>query len=130
MSNVDLARRYVAAVESGAPFAEIEPFFAPELVQEEYPNLVVKNGITRDLAAIRDAAMRGRQVMTSQRYEILSAIESGDDVALEVQWSGTLAIAFGTIPAGGTMRARLAIFLKFRDGKIVRQHNYDCYDPW
>ena len=26
--------------------------------------------------------------------------------------------------------ARFAIFLDFRDGRIVRQRNYDCFDPW
>jgi hypothetical protein len=30
----------------------------------------------------------------------------------------------------GRKTARFAIFLTFRDGKIVRQHNYDCFDPW
>jgi hypothetical protein len=22
------------------------------------------------------------------------------------------------------------VWLEFRDGKIARQHNYDCFDPW
>jgi hypothetical protein len=22
------------------------------------------------------------------------------------------------------------LWLEFRDGKIARQHNYDCFDPW
>jgi len=28
------------------------------------------------------------------------------------------------------MRARFAVFLDFRDGKITRQRNYDCFEPW
>jgi ketosteroid isomerase-like protein len=51
-------------------------------------------------------------------------------VALEVQWSGTLAIALGSLPAGGEMRARFAVFLEFRGDRIARQRNYDCFDPW
>lgn len=27
-------------------------------------------------------------------------------------------------------RARFAVFLEFRNGRIVRQRNYDCSDPW
>jgi ketosteroid isomerase-like protein len=68
--------------------------------------------------------------MTAQRYEVLNAVASGDRVALEIQWTGTLAVPFESIPAGGQMRARFAVFLEFRQGKIVRQRNYDCFEPW
>lgn len=105
-------------------------FFADDVVQVEFPNRLVPNGATRDLAALRDAAERGRKVMTAQSFEVVNAIASGDQVAVEAIWTGTLAIPLGSIPAGGQMRARFAIFLTYRDGKIVRQHNYDCFDPW
>ncbi len=26
--------------------------------------------------------------------------------------------------------AFLAVFLDFRDGKIIKQRNYDCYESW
>lgn len=68
--------------------------------------------------------------MAGQRYEVLNALASGDQVALEVRWTGTLAVPLGSLPAGGQMHATLAMFLEFRDGKIVRQRNYDCYEPW
>lgn len=61
---------------------------------------------------------------------MLSALASGVRVALEVQWSGTLAIPFGSLPAGGQMRARFGVFLDFRDGLIGAQRNYDCFDPF
>ncbi len=32
--------------------------------------------------------------------------------------------------AGGEMRARFGLFLQFRDGKIARQHNYDCFEAF
>jgi hypothetical protein len=28
------------------------------------------------------------------------------------------------------MRARFAVFLDYRDGMIVQQRNYDCFEPW
>jgi ketosteroid isomerase-like protein len=28
------------------------------------------------------------------------------------------------------MRAHIAAFLEFRDGRIVAQRNYDCYEPF
>jgi steroid delta-isomerase-like uncharacterized protein len=127
--NLVLARRYLEALERGDPEANLA-FFADDVVQEEFPNRLVPQGARRDLAALREAARRGSKVMAAQRYEVLNAVAGGNQAALEVQWTGTLAVPFGSIPAGGQMRARFAIFLEFRDGKIVRQRNYDCFEPW
>src|SRR4051794_8388915 len=123
--NLAAARRYVEAVERGDAGDGLA-FFAPDVVQEEFPNRLVPSGTSRDLAGIREAAGGGRQVMAAQRYEVLTAVAAGDVVALEVRWTGTLAVPFGDLPAGGQMRARIAVFLEFRDGRIARQRNYDC----
>jgi ketosteroid isomerase-like protein len=32
--------------------------------------------------------------------------------------------------AGAEMRAHSAMFIEFRDGKIVAQRNYDRFQPW
>ena len=130
VDHVATARRYLAAIESGAPFEEVAAFLTEDIVQEEFPNRITPTTARRDLAAMRETSVKGRKVMTSQRFEILNAVVDGDTVVLEVQWSGTLAIPFGSIPAGGDMRARFAVFLEFRDGRIARQRNYDCFEPW
>ena len=124
-----LAREYLESIGSADGLGGLR-FFADDAIQVEFPNRLVPNGATRDLAALRDAAERGRKVVTAQRFEVLNVIASGEQVAVEAVWTGTLAMPLGTIPAGGQMRARFAIFLTYRDGKIVRQHNYDCFDPW
>ena len=129
-NNLEIARRYLAAIESGLPGEVIADFYSDDVIQEEFPNRLTPQGTRRDLKQLGEAGERGRKVMTSQRYEVLSAIAEGDHVALEVRWSGTLSVPFDTIPAGGVMRARFAVFLDFRDGKIVRQRNYDCFEPW
>jgi ketosteroid isomerase-like protein len=33
-------------------------------------------------------------------------------------------------PAGGQLRARFAMFLEIREGRIARQRNYDCFYPF
>ena len=124
-----LTREYLESVGREDALGGLR-FFADDVVQIEFPNRLLPNGATRDLAALRDAAERGRKVMTAQRFEVLNAITSGDQVAVEALWTGTLCVPLGNIPAGGQMRARFAIFLTYRDGKIVRQHNYDCFDPF
>ena len=128
--NLDRARKYLEAIEAGTTGEELGRFFAPDVVQEEFPNRFVPQGARRDLLAILDAAARGRAAMSSQSYRILHAVGEGNELALEVEWMGTLAVPIGQLPAGGMMRARFAVFLEFRDGKIVAQRNYDCFEPW
>jgi ketosteroid isomerase-like protein len=128
--NLAAARRYLAAIESGATGEVLSGFFTPDIVQHEFPNRLTPDGATRDLRQILEGAERGRRVLRSQRYEVLNALESGDNVALEVQWTGTLSIPVGGLPAGATMRARFAVFLEYREGRIACQRNYDCFDPW
>ena len=129
-SNLDVVRRYLAAIVAGATGDALAAFFTPDVVQEEFPNRLVPGGATRDLGALLDAAARGQRVLSAQRYEILNAVERGPAIALEVRWTGVLAVPLGSLPAGGEMRARFAVFIELADGKIRRQRNYDCFEPW
>lgn len=47
---------------------------------------------------------------------------------LDVAWEGDLAIPFSAVPAGATLRAHIAMFLEFLDGRIIHQRDYDCYE--
>jgi hypothetical protein len=51
-------------------------------------------------------------------------------VIIEAIWTGTLAIPLGNIPIGGQMKAWFAQFYEFKDGKIIKQRNYDCFEPF
>lgn len=124
------AKAFVAAIEADAPWDVIAGFYAPDIVQEEFPNRLLPNGAARDLAALADANAKGRHVLASQRYEVLNALGAGDTVVLEAKWSGTLAVDIGALKAGDVMRARFAQIFEFRDGLIVRQRNYDCFEPF
>jgi ketosteroid isomerase-like protein len=126
--NLALARQYLKAIESGS-ITELTQFFAPEVIVEIFPSKFFPNGSRDNLAGIRAAAERGKKVMSSQTFAVKNALASGDQVALEIDWTSTLAVPFQTIPAGGQMRAHFAAFLQFKDGKIISQRNYDCYEP-
>ena len=62
--------------------------------------------------------------------DIRSDFASGNLVVMEVQWTGVVRVPFGTIPAGGEMRADLAFFIEFENGKIRVQREYACFHPW
>ncbi len=127
--NLDTARRYLDAVERGVDGAALAEFFAPDVRQEEFPNRLVPTGARRNLTGLLDAAARGKRAVSAQRFEVRNAVVDGDRVALELLWSGTLAVALGSLPSGGTQCAHFAVFLDFHDRKIVRQRNRDCFEP-
>ena len=128
--NLAIARRFLEALESGSEGGALAEFFTADVVQEEFPNRLSPIGVHRDLKALLDSAKKGKKTLRAQKYDILNSIVDGDSVALEVFWSGYLAVPVDTLPADSEMRAHLSIWLEFRDGKICRQHNYDCFDPW
>jgi ketosteroid isomerase-like protein len=130
IDNLAAARSYIAALSSGAGADEIERFYAPDVVQEEFPNRLLPNGATRDREALRQARIRGQALLSAESFELLGAVASGNQVAMELHWTGTVATSAGPFTAGQTLRARFALFLEFRDGRIVRQRNYDCFEPW
>lgn len=80
---LELARRYFTALERGVTGDDLAEFFGPEVVQEEFPNRIAPRGARRDLSVLLDGALRGQRVMASQHFEILNAIDSGAQVALE-----------------------------------------------
>ena len=94
------------------------------------PNKVFPNGVRSDLPAMRAGAGRGKALMRSQRYDIVSAIASGNAVAMQLDWTAELAVPVGTLAPGETMRAHVAIFMEFRDGRICHQRDYGCYEAF
>ncbi|WP_393074421.1 nuclear transport factor 2 family protein [Streptomyces sp. LN704] len=127
--NTVLALAYHEAVSRGAVGDELARFFHADVVLRELPNALFPEGAVRDLDALREAAARGQERLSRQSFDVLNAVASQDQVALEVLWTGTLAAPLGNLPAGHVMRAHIATFLDFRDGLIVAQRNYDCYEP-
>ena len=130
VENLESARRYVAALSAGVGAEELGEFFAPDVVQEEFPNRLLPSGTTRDLGAIKQARARGKALLSAERFELLGAVADGERVAMELRWSGTIAADAGPFKAGQELRARFAMFLEFREGRIARQRNYDCFEPW
>jgi ketosteroid isomerase-like protein len=128
-SNVIAARRYLRAVESLGPAEDVAAFYAPDVVFREFPNRISPKGRVAGIAEMGEAWKRGRQLLRSQTYNVQRIVEAGDELAVELEWTGVLATPVMTLPAGAEMKAFVAMFLTFRDGKIVSQRNYDCYPP-
>ncbi|MDP9149056.1 MAG: nuclear transport factor 2 family protein [Myxococcota bacterium] len=125
--NVKTARSYLAALEAGVAGQALAAFFDPDVVQTEFPNRLLPAGAVRNLDALLAAAERGKLAVQNQRYEVRHVVAEGDFVALEVDWSATSKVPFGQTPAGAVLRAAFAVFLQFREGRVIAQRNYDCF---
>jgi ketosteroid isomerase-like protein len=126
--NLELTRAFLRSFEKRDE--ENLSFYAPDAIQQEFPNRLVNQTVTRDVAAMRAARIRGNKSVRSEHYEILTLVANGEDVACEVIWSGVLGIGLGSLQPGDTLRAYLAMFITWRGGRIVRQRNYDCFEPF
>lgn len=122
MNALAVARRLIAAIESGDREA-LHALYAEDAVQHELPNALVPNGVVRDKAAILEAFDRGAALMAKQRFEITNAVSEGRHAAVEADFSGETR-------DGKAFRARFAMFFEVEGDEIVRQRNYDCFDPF
>ncbi|WP_229711728.1 nuclear transport factor 2 family protein [Streptomyces daqingensis] len=126
--DVRAAVRYHQAVARFAAGDELAVFFHEDAVHRELPNALFPDGAVRDRGGVTAAAEAGRKALSRQTFDVVNAVAADGQVALEVLWTGTLAVPLGELPAGHVLRAHIATFLEFRDGKIVEQRNYDCYE--
>ena len=124
------ARAYVAAVEGGAVGEELAAFYHPDAIQLEFPNRIVPAGAQRELADILAGAEAGQRLMERQIYDIQTVTEVGDRVILEYTWTGYPRTIVGTVRPGEAITAHICQVIEYEDGLIIRQRNYDCFDPF
>ncbi len=129
-TNATRVREYLRALESFHPWKSVAEFYAPDVVIQEFPNRIAPHGRQRLHADLQIPYEQGRQLLQSQTYDISHIVESGDDVALELEWTGTLAVPLMNLPSGSKMKAFIGMFFTFQDGRILSQRNYDCYRPF
>lgn len=124
-----VAQLLFAAIERGDREALLR-LYAEDAVQIEYPNRLKSKGDRRPPSAMAADLAKGKAILRKERYTVVNAVEAADALALQVAWEGVLAVPIGALKPGDTMRTFSGMFLKFRDGKIVEQHNYDCFEDF
>ena len=129
-ANADWVKAYLTALAAGAVGDQLALFFTSDAVQIEYPNRLNPSGGQSDLETILRRAEQGRRVIREQTFELHSVVARDNHVAVEALWTGTLAVPLGTLSAGSTMKAHFAMFFELVAGRIRRQRNYDCFEPW
>ncbi len=125
-----IAIDFINTLQNRSSADELLRFYHPNIEQIEFPNTVTKNTSIRNLSDLKLASERGNKVLQKEEYEVLRSYTFENTVIIEAIWTGTLAIPFGIIPVGGQMKAYFAQFYEFKDGKIIKQRNYDCFEPF
>lgn len=129
-SNIDAVRAYLSALADGAIGERLAAFFTPDAQQIELPNRLNPKGGQSDVSTVLQRAEQGQKLLSAQTYEVRSLVARGEQVAVEAEWTGTLSVPLGTLGAGAVMKAHFAMFFEFAEGRIRRQRNYDCFEPW
>ena len=128
MNKKELIEEYLSNLESFRhTLDDYREIFHPDFIQYEYPNLLNPNGNESDFNDIFIRLEKSQHMLDSQKYSVESYIENGDFVALEVHWSGKISNSIGQFKQGNIFEAKSAIILEFKDNKIHRQKNYDCF---
>jgi len=123
---IGIVVEYFRAIEAKDP-ERVRACLHPDVAQHEYPNQLLKAGGSRALDAMLDGLARGAKVLSAERYEIEDSLVDGDRVACRVHWRGTLAVEVLGKKAGDVLEARFGVFFRLKDGKVVEQHNFDCF---
>ncbi len=125
-----ITNNYLKAIEENKTGDELAIYYSESVEQIEYPNRLIPDGVKRNIHDLKEASLRGKNLILSQSYDIQKSYVVGNTVILETIWTAQLAVPLGHIPSGGQMKAYFAQFIEFEDGKIVRQRTYDCFEPF
>lgn len=127
--NMEVVRTYLGAVER----LDVEAAAAcldPVIEQVERPNRLYKDGQVRGFEQMMRDLPRAAQVLQRQSYDVATVFASGEQVVVEARWEGIVNVPLGRLMPGDAMVAHIAMVFTLKDGKIVRQVNYDCYEDF
>lgn len=127
--NMEVVRTYLGAVER----LDVEAAVAcldPAIEQVERPNRLYKDGQVRGFEQVMRDLPRAAQVLQRQSYDVATVFASGEQVVVEARWEGIVNVPLGRLMPGDAMVAHIAMVFTLKDGKIVRQVNYDCYEDF
>jgi hypothetical protein len=127
---VAVATSLLRALEAGHHGEDLRKYFAPSALTIEHPNRVKPEGGRATLDAMLAASDVGAGLLSSQSYEVHSAVTAGDTAILRLTWRGVIARDAGTFRRGDELVAHIAQFVDTADGLITSIETFDCYEPF
>ncbi|MGA2488716.1 MAG: nuclear transport factor 2 family protein [Anaerolineales bacterium] len=102
----------------------VKTCYAPNAEWTELPLPATPTGQHGNRAFLIQVAQRILNFFPDRQMEILNIVTRGDQVVLELDWRGIAAANLGTLQAGSSVRYRVATFLTFAEGLIVKHIDY------
>jgi hypothetical protein len=127
---LEVARQFLRDMAAGKMIEKQDEYYALSIEQIEFPNRLNSKMEISDYETLLQRSKQGEKILTKQAYEIQKEYVVGNTVIMEVIWKGAFSIPVGETPPGRELKAYFAVFLEFNGSKIVKQRNYDCFEPF
>ena len=131
---IDKTRIVKKCIKLVEAFSEDETAFEkilhPKVESTVYPNLFALKIHIRKLEEMKAGMKMGQKILKSQEFKIKKTFETADAVIVEVLWTGEIAVDASNLKKGQLLKADCCFVFEFKDGKIFRQRNYDCYEQF
>lgn len=128
-ANIEVVRRYLTGVER-FDVEVVADCLDTGAEQIEQPNRLYAKGQVRGREVMLRDLPRGAKILRRQSYQIETIFGAGEMVTAETRWEGIVDVPVGALKPGDAMVAHSCMVFTLADGKIVRQVNYDCYEPF
>lgn len=108
--------------------SDYKPLLHPEIEQTEFPNLITPGVVVSNYEELMQRIPNGKKLLKVQKYDIQRAYEAGETLITEVIWTAEVKVDVGAFKIGQQLKAYFCCVFDFKDGKIYRQRNYDCFE--
>ena len=130
-TKIDLIRKYYSLIEDfNSDKNEYEQIYDNDIKTIDYPNLVSPKGQMRTLEELFSGMENGKKILNWQKFEINTYNELNEKLVVESKWKGEVALDIGKLKKGQILIANICTIFEFKDGKIIQQTNYDCYEAF
>jgi ketosteroid isomerase-like protein len=130
-ARIEIVKAYFVLLENfSSDKNEYAKLLHPEMIATIFPNLISPQIKVYKSADVAGGVEAGKVVLNEQHYIIQQTFETPEALIVESKWTGTMRIDAGKLKKGQSLTAYICFIFEFRDGKIFRQRNYDCYDSF
>ncbi|MNW47803.1 SnoaL-like domain protein [compost metagenome] len=126
---LETVKRFFELIEAfSISESDFKPLLHPEIEQTEFPNFITPGVVVSNFEVLMQRIPNGKKLLKEQKYDIQRVYEAGETLITEVIWTAEVGADAGVFKTGQRLKAFFCCFFDFKDGKIYRQRNYDCFE--
>ncbi|TGM04617.1 hypothetical protein EHQ76_07680 [Leptospira barantonii] len=109
---------------------KFETILHSEIEQTEYPNALTKAIIVSDFEKLMLRMPAGKNLLKKQSFRVTGYIEKENTAIVEADWEAIVKSDLGPFKTDQVLKAYFCMIFEFKENKIFRQKNYDCFEPF